>query len=229
VPDAAPAQRHQVTEVPPIHPHVTGRALRDEVRQGTTMNPPEHEPAWRYPVRILAAVVVSIGGVVLLLTLLANARNWVVMGLLVGLLVPLVRVVADALNPDVPNPAMLVGYARRYLAVLLVLCVHLVALAALAPVLLLALGLLGAGLGFIVALLGLLLWVLQHWSEVQTGRPLGADEWQPMLLLLAGAVAGGGACLGLLTGLMHLKDRLEPPFWNIVHTLQDRLTGSDKC
>jgi len=128
------------------------------------MNPPEREPAWRYPVRLLAATLVSIGGVVLLLTLLVNAHNWVVMGLLVGLLVPLVRVVADALNPDVPNPATPAGYARRYLAVLLVLCVHLVALAALAPALLLALGVLGAVLGFIVALAGLLLWVLQHWA-----------------------------------------------------------------
>jgi hypothetical protein len=192
------------------------------------MNPPEREPAWRYPVRILAAAVVSIGGVVLLLTLLVNARNWVMMGLLVGLLVPLVRVVADAVNPDVPNPATLAGYARRYLAVLLVLCVHLVALAALAPALLLALGMLGAILGIIVALFGLLLWVLQHGAGVQTGRPLGADEWQPMLLLLLGAGAGGGACLGLLTGLMYLKDRLEPPFWTIVRTLQDRLIGSDK-
>ncbi|MFP4440301.1 MAG: hypothetical protein ACLFVO_23955 [Chloroflexaceae bacterium] len=196
--------------------------------QGNTMNPPEREPAWRYLVRILAAAVVSIGGVVLLLTLLVNARNWVVMGLLVGLLVPLVRVVADAVNPDVPNPATLAGYARRYLAVLLVLGVHLVALAALAPALLLALGVLGAVLGFIVALFGLLLWVLQHWAGAQTGRPLGADEWQPMLLLLVGAVAGGGACLGLLTGLMYLKDRLEPPFWTIVRTVQDRLIGSDK-
>jgi hypothetical protein len=192
------------------------------------MNPPEREPAWRYPVRILAAAVVSIGGIVLLLILLANARNWVVMGLLVGLLVPLVRVVADALNPGAPNPATLAGYARRYLAGLLELCVHLVALAALAPVMLLGLGLFGAVLGFIVALFGLLLWVLQHWAGAQAGRPLGADEWQPMLLLLAGAAAGGGACLGLLTGLMHLKDRMETPFWNIVRTLQDRLTGSDK-
>jgi hypothetical protein len=49
-----------------------------------------------------------------------------------------------------------------------------------------------------------------------------------MLLLLLGAVAGGGACLGLLTGLMYLKDRLETPFWNIVRTWQDRLHGSDK-
>jgi hypothetical protein len=190
------------------------------------MNPPERKPTWRYPVRMLAAVVVSIGGVVLLLILLVNTRNWVLMGLLVGLLVPLVRVVADALNPDIPNPATLAGYARRYLAVLLVLCVHLVALAALAPALLLALGILGAVLGCIVALVGLLLWVLQHWAGAQTGRPLGADEWQPMLLLLVGAVAGGGACLGLLTGLMYLKDRLETPFWNIVYTLRDRLNGS---
>jgi hypothetical protein len=48
------------------------------------MNPPKREPAWRYPVRILAAAVVSIGGVV-----------------------------ADALNPGVPNPATLAALARR--------------------------------------------------------------------------------------------------------------------
>jgi hypothetical protein len=39
------------------------------------MNPPEREPDWRYPVRILSAAVVSIGGVALLLILLANAVN----------------------------------------------------------------------------------------------------------------------------------------------------------
>jgi len=49
-----------------------------------------------------------------------------------------------------------------------------------------------------------------------------------MLLLLLGAVAGGGACVGLLSGLMYLKNRLETPFWNIVRTVQDRLTGSHK-
>jgi hypothetical protein len=115
------------------------------------------------------------------------------------------------------------GYGRRYLAVLLTLCVHLLYLAALAPALLLALGILGAVLGIIVALVGLLLWVLQHWAGAQTGRPLGANEWQPMLLLLAGTVAGGGACLGLLTLFLALGKRLETPFWKIVRTLQERL------
>ncbi len=192
------------------------------------MNQPERKPAWRYPVRILAAAVVSIGGPILLLILLVNARNWVATGLLVLLLVPLVRVVGDALNPNEASPTTAAGYGRRYLAVLLILCVHLLYLAALAPALLLALGLLGAVLGIIVALVGLLLWALQHWAGSQTGRPLGADEWQPMLLLLAGSVGGGGACLGLLTLLFALGKRLEKPFWNIVHTLQDRLTGSHK-
>jgi hypothetical protein len=189
------------------------------------MNPPERKPAWRYPLRLLAAAVVSIGGILLLLTLFTRGGNWLVTGVLVLLLVPLVRVVADALNPNVPNPPTLADYGRSYLALLLVLCVHLLALLALAPALLLALGLLGAVLGIIVALFGLLLWVLQHWAGAQTGRPLGADEWQPMLLLLVGAVAGGGACLGLLTVLSYLRDRLEPPFWQAIRTLQDRLTG----
>jgi hypothetical protein len=49
-----------------------------------------------------------------------------------------------------------------------------------------------------------------------------------MLLLLVGTGVGGGACLGLLTGLMYLKDRLETPFWNIVRAVRDRLTGSHK-
>ncbi len=192
------------------------------------MNQPERKPPWLYLVRILVAVAVSIGGIILLLTLLTNARNWFATALLVVLLVPLVRVVADAFNPHATSPITMAGYVRRYLAVLLILCVHLLYLAALAPVLLLALGLLGAVLGIIVALVGLLLWVLQHWAGAQTGRPLGADEWQSMLLLLVGAVVGGGACLGLLTLLFALGKRLEAPFWNIVHTLQDRLTGSHK-
>ncbi len=194
------------------------------------MEPPKRKSdiAWHYPVRLLAAVGISIGGIVLLVALLTSSGNWLVTGVLVLLLAPLVRVVADALNPGVPNPPTPTGYARQYLAVLLVLCVHLGALLALAPALLLALGLLGAVLGIIVALAGLLLWVLQHWAGAQTGRPLGADEWQPMLLLLVVAGVGGGACLGLLALLLELGKRLQEPFWKLVHTLQDRLTGSHK-
>jgi len=194
------------------------------------MAPPERKPAisWHYPVRLLAAAGVSIGGILLLLELLTSGGNWLVIGVLVVLVVPLVRVVADVLNPNEPTLTTAAGYGRRYLAVLLTLCVHLLYLAALAPVMLLAVGVFGAVLGTIVALVGLLLWVLQHWAGAQMGRPLGADEWQTMLLILAGAVGGGGACLGLLALLLDLGKRLETPFWNIVRTLQDRLTGSHK-
>lgn len=186
-------------------------------------------PAAFYALRLLATVAISIGGLVLLLYLALNASNLFAAGGLVLLLVPLVRIVGDAMNPDVPNPASLAGYLARYLAVLLFLGTYLLLLLALIPALALALGMLGSALLAVVALFGLLLWALQHGLALQLARDMAFDEWQGLLLLLGAAITCGATCLGLLTGLMYLKDRLEPRFWQILHTLQARLSRSEEA
>jgi hypothetical protein len=183
-------------------------------------------PAAHYALRLLATVGISIGGLTLLLYLALNASNILAAGVLVLLLVPLVRIVGDAMNPDVPNPASLAGYLSRYLAVLLFLSTYLLLLLALIPALALALGLLGGALFALLALVGLLFWALQHGLGLQVAREMASDEWRGLLLLLGAAIAGGGVCLGLLRFLLSLKDRLEPRFWQIIHTLQARLSES---
>lgn len=181
-----------------------------------------------YAWRLLATIAVTLVGITLLLFLFKITPNVLSALGLALVLAPLVRVVGDALNPDVTNPASLAGYVRRYLLVLAVLVLYLSVLVLVAPALVLALGMLGGILLTIVVGVGLILWTLQHWFGIDAGRALSVQEGHEMLVAFGAALFGTLACLGLLTLGMWIKDRMEARFWRIVYAVLDALEDASK-
>jgi hypothetical protein len=187
--------------------------------QDSSVPVPPTSHAW-YPARLLATVAVTFGGIALITYLFVTSRTLLGGALLVLLLVPLVRVLGDALNPGVRNPVRLADYARRYLAVLFVLSLYLGLLLLLLPALVLALGVLAGALLALVTGIGVVLWGLQHWLGMDIGRTMSTEEGRSLMLAFLLALVGGFGCLGLLTVLMKLKQRIEEPFWATVRRIQ---------
>lgn len=170
-----------------------------------------------YPLLMLATIGVTFGGIGLLLHLLSLSQNILTALGLIIIVIPLIRVIGDAVNPDVPNPQSLDGYMYRYQSILLLLVTYFSVFALLLPVLILALGLMGSGLLAIVTAFGSLFWVLQHWFDMQVGREMAVSEINGLLLMLGGSIVAALVCFGLITLAMYIKDKLEDRFWAAIH------------
>jgi hypothetical protein len=186
-------------------------------------SPPQPEPP--HALSLIAPAVITIGGIYLLLYVFLKTPNIILGIALVLLLVPLVRVVGDRLNPAVANPSSLAGYVQRYVAILFLLVLQLGLLALILPAIVLALGILFGALLMLLSGVGMVFWASQHWFDIQLARDMSVDEGAGMLRMFLFSTAGVAVCYGLLTLGMAVKNRLEERFWGVVHRTLKKLSG----
>jgi hypothetical protein len=169
---------------------------------------------------MLAAIVVTVGGIFLVTVTFKLASSYWLAAFLVWLLTPLVRVIGDALNPDVPNPHGWDGYLRRLLGLTLMLPLLFAALATVVPLLALGFGLLYAALMALVSLMGLLLFVAQSWLGLEIARPIPLEEAQDAMKVLGFALLGGLVGVPLLGSLNLLKGQVLEQIYRLMDALR---------
>ncbi len=181
-----------------------------------------------YVLRLFATIAVTIGGVFVLFRFaFAAAPNAIIAVAALLLLVSLIRVAGDALNPDVANPPTLRGYLRRYVQVLFALAVQLAFLALVFPALAVMLATIFGALLALVFGVGVILWALQSWFGLEIGRALPAEEGRQLVLLCLAAAATTGIGVGLIALGGRWKDRVLDGLAWAVETAWTRL-GSER-
>lgn len=180
-----------------------------------------------YPVRILLTILVTLGGIALMVVILAAAPNFFLGILFLLPLVPLLRLIGDLANPDVDVALEAGVLLRHYLGVLFLLVVMLAGILMALVLAIPALIVLASGLALLIGCVALLLWGLQYGFGVSLGRPLDADEWQLGLLIMLGGGGVGVLALGLIVVAMQLKERFEQPVWQWIHHWRNRIEGQE--
>lgn len=176
-----------------------------------------------YPLRMLLAIVVTIGGIMLIIGIVASAPNFFVAMLILLPLVPLIRLVGDIANPDVDVPLQPWILLRDYLLGGFFLLLMFGAILLTAPVVAVGLTLLGAALAVLVGVVGVVLWILQFGLGVTLGRPLAVGEILDSLLFLGGGVCAGLLALGLAYLGIRLKNHYEAAFWQGIEQIRARI------
>jgi hypothetical protein len=181
-----------------------------------------------YPLRMVLAIAITIGGIFLIAAIFARAPNFIVGMLILIPIVPLLRLVGDIANPDVDVPFRPRVLLQYYLQVLFILVLMLGAIALVIPVVAVGLGMLAAALAILVAVVGLALWAFQFGFGITLARTLEYEELFGLLLLLGAGIGGGALALGLMYLGTLIKDRADKPFWRAVDRVRMRIDALAK-